>query len=40
LDEEDLDVTDVPVVQADNTYGGQITVNTTDEHLCSPWTEV
>jgi len=40
LDEEDLDVTDVHVAEPDNACEGQITVIMTDEHLCSPWTEV
>ena len=40
MDEEDLDVTDVPVAEPDNACEGQITVITTGEHLCSPWTEV
>ena len=40
FDEDDLDMTDVPVTEPDNDSGGQISVTTTDEHLSSPWTEV
>jgi len=39
LDEEFLDTSDVPVAEPVNNREEQITVITTDENLCSPWTE-
>ena len=40
LDEQYLDTSDVPVAEPDDNCEEQITVITTYEHLCSPWTEL
>ena len=40
LDEEQLDTSDVPVAESDNSREEQITVNTTEEYLCSPLNEL
>ena len=40
LDEEFLDTSGVRVAELLNNSEEQITIITTDEHLCSPWTEL